>query len=407
MVEVHRFTKAFLLYKNTCKYAGILGLTLVVLLFSNQVPATPNKTEIDSFRRDINRLQEAIGVQEKKIAASHKKELALQDELEILDRQMVRQEAKLVELGFQVLRQEIQIDQQEEELQDIRQKRARVEEHLKKRISAYYTMGDIGFMNVTFSTKSLPELLTFNDAFAELIKYDRNVILRYKKTIDSQQRVKEALLLEKGLLLDFHNQTLAEKKLLEEASGRKKEILLHVKTQGKLHAQAVKELNEAAKELVDAIVLLKKENQQLNKEFVKDKGSLLPPVTGVLTTLFKEQTTNKLGIKKESLGIALKAADGTEVIAISDGEVVYSGYLRGYGNTIIIHHGYQYYTVTARMEKLLVHKGDIIEAEDVIGISGGTATLFDEGLYFEIRHGKQSLDPLLWLDPNLINAAHE
>jgi hypothetical protein len=30
---------------------------------------------------------------------------------------------------------------------------------------------------------------------------------------------------------------------------------------------------------------------------------------------------------------------------------------------------------------------------------GDTATLFDEGLYFEIRHERESLDPLVWLRP--------
>lgn len=99
--------------------------------------------------------------------------------------------------------------------------------------------------------------------------------------------------------------------------------------------------------------------------------------------------------------------DGVNIKAVNKGTVVFSGYLRGYGNTVIIHHGYQYYTVTSRIEKLLVDKGDIIKTEDVLGIMGDTATIFDEGLYFEIRHGKQSLNPLLWLDPNRISTAGE
>ncbi len=38
---------------------------------------------------------------------------------------------------------------------------------------------------------------------------------------------------------------------------------------------------------------------------------------------------------------------------------------------------------------------------------GETATLFDEGLYFEIRHGRDSLDPLLWLAPNRLSKLYE
>ena len=110
---------------------------------------------------------------------------------------------------------------------------------------------------------------------------------------------------------------------------------------------------------------------------------------------------------KQCLGIELKAPDGTKIIAVSEGEVIFSGYLRGYGNTIIIHHGYQYYTVTSRIEKLMVNKGDKVQAETLIGVVGDTATLFAEGLYFEIRHGRNSLDPLLWLNPNRLSSLHE
>ncbi len=48
-----------------------------------------------------------------------------------------------------------------------------------------------------------------------------------------------------------------------------------------------------------------------------------------------------------------------------------------------------------------------MKTNDVIGIMGDTAMLFNEGLYFEIRHGKQSLDPLLWLNPNRLSTVHE
>jgi murein DD-endopeptidase MepM/ murein hydrolase activator NlpD len=116
---------------------------------------------------------------------------------------------------------------------------------------------------------------------------------------------------------------------------------------------------------------------------------------------------NKLGISKRSSGIELRARDGTDIRAVSSGDVVFSGYLRGYGNTIVIYHGYKYYTVTSRIEKILVEKGRKVKRGQTIGIMGDTATLFDEGLYFEIRQGKTSLDPLLWLNPNKLNAPQD
>jgi len=91
------------------------------------------------------------------------------------------------------------------------------------------------------------------------------------------------------------------------------------------------------------------------------------------------------------------------VKAIFEGTVNFAGYLHGYGNTLIIDHGFQYYTVVARMETLLKKEGDAVKTEEEIGIMGETATLIEEGLYVEIRHGTKTEDPLLWLDKNKLS----
>jgi len=166
-------------------------------------------------------------------------------------------------------------------------------------------------------------------------------------------------------------------------------------------------MQQASEDLTKSIVAIKSKNQVDDQGFLADKGNLRPPVDGVLVTLFQQEKVNKLGISRKSLGIELQAPDGTSIVAVGDGEVIFSGYLRGYGNTVIIHHGFQYYTVTSRIEKILVTKGQKIKREDTIGIMGGTATLFDDGIYFEIRHGSQSLDPLIWLNPNRLKTSHE
>jgi septal ring factor EnvC (AmiA/AmiB activator) len=63
--------------------------------------------------------------------------------------------------------------------------------------------------------------------------------------------------------------------------------------------------------------------------------------------------------------------------------------------------------VTSRIEKISINRGTVVRKGDTIGIMGDTATLFDEGLYFEMRHGRESLDPLLWLAPNNLSKLYE
>jgi len=363
--------------------------------------------ELNSFRIKIRRLQQGILNKEEQISETEAKEQNILSELETLDKKIVVQKEKLSELERKMRNQQESINKEEAALKKVREEKGIVEEHLQKRIAAYYTMGDIGLLNVTFSTQTLPELLTFHDAFDVLIKYDQDVIKVYRETIKEIERVKVALDLEKAILQEFINQEISEKQILENTKAEKHILLTQVRTQTKLHKQAVEEMQQASEDLTNSIVAIKTRNQVEDQSFLADKGNLRPPMDGVLVTLFQQEKVNKLGISKKSLGIELQAADGTNIVAVGDGEVIFSGYLRGYGNTVIIHHGFQYYTVTSRIEKLLVNQGQKVKREDAIGIMGSTATLFDDGIYFEIRHGNQSLDPLAWLNPNRLRASTE
>ncbi len=366
----------------------------------------PGKKNLSDFRDSINRLQEGILQQENKQAETQTVERNILTELEVLDRKLVVQQGKLDTLEKKMHDQQEMIDQKENALRKIRAKKKIVEFHLQKRITAYYTMGNIGLLNVTFSTKTLPELLTFHDAFDTLIKYDQEVIKAYRETIDQLVRATTALDLEKLVLKDFIEQNEQEKEALQKTTTEKKTLLTQVKTQEQLHEQAIIEMQQASDDLAKSITNLQRKNTVVEQKFLTQKGKLPPPVNGAVITLYHQEKTNKLGIASSPDGIAFKAPDGTKIISVSDGEVTFAGYLRGFGNTVIIHHGFEYYTVTSRIEKISVKKGQRIKQGQSIGVMGDTATLFDDGLYFEIRHGSESQDPLLWLNPDRLSIIH-
>ncbi len=381
----------------------LVGLFATPLFALDKAAGTKN---LSVYRQSLNRLQEGILQQENRQAETQTVERNILAELEVLDRKLVSQQEKIDTLEQRMHDQQEMIDQKENALRKIRAKKKLVEFHLQKRITAYYTMGNIGLFNVTFSTKTLPELLTFHDAFDTLIKYDQEVIKAYRETIDQLVRATTALDLEKSVLQDFIEQNEQEKAALLQTTTEKKTLLTQVKTQEQLHEQAITEMQQASDDLAKSIAILKKKNTVAQQNFLTQKGKLPPPVNGAVITLYHQEKTNTLGISSSSEGVAFKAPDGTRIIAVSDGEVSFSGYLRGFGNTVIIHHGFEYYTVTSRIEKISVKKGQKVKQGQSIGVMGDTATLFDEGLYFEIRHGSESQDPLLWLNPDKLSILH-
>jgi murein DD-endopeptidase MepM/ murein hydrolase activator NlpD len=219
------------------------------------------------------------------------------------------------------------------------------------------------------------------------------------------EKVREALTLEKTLLQEFIAQEEQERNQVDATKREKENLLVLIRTQTKLHEKAIKEMADAAGKLTSSLLVMQKKEELLDQGFLLNRGKLPPPVNGTVTTLFNQEKTNNLGISGKSKGITFIAPDGTKVKAVFHGTVLFSGYLRGYGNTIIVDHGYQYYSIVSRVEKLLKNKGDSISAGDTIAIMGDTATLIEEGLYFEIRHENESLDPLQWLDKEKISIA--
>lgn len=384
--------------------AGHLVALFLAIFCLLAVPACLNaaqqniQDEIDNYRNQIRRLQENIAEQQKQRDEKRENERNLLGELEAIDARLRGQQKKVEDLEVKVNLQQMLINLKQEEISNLEEQRSTVLNHLIKRSSAFYKMGQVGFLNVAFSSKSIPDLLKFHDAFQTLVTYDRNIILTYRSKIDELQRANEAQALEVKLLQDFITEAQEERKKIDTIKAEKEQLLAHIRTEKQLHEQAAKEMEEASEEISKTLLSLKAKEIGSEKPFANSKGRLRPPLAGKVITYFNQEKFNRLGLLRKSSGIAIAAEDGTKVQAIADGMVIFAGYLRGYGNTVIIHHGFQYYSITSRLESIPLKEGDLVKAGTTLGKASETAALVDEGVYFEIRHGKISEDPLEWLD---------
>ncbi|MCQ9327898.1 peptidoglycan DD-metalloendopeptidase family protein [Pelistega suis] len=96
-------------------------------------------------------------------------------------------------------------------------------------------------------------------------------------------------------------------------------------------------------------------------------------------------------------GILINASEGAPVKAVASGQVVFSNWVRGFGNLIIVDHGNNYLSIYGYNQSLSRSVGDSVKAGQVIARAGSTGGRVEPGLYFEIRRGSQALDPLQWL----------
>lgn len=122
------------------------------------------------------------------------------------------------------------------------------------------------------------------------------------------------------------------------------------------------------------------------------KGRFVWPVRGKLVKPFGQQG---YGGRK---GIEIEVRHGQTVVAAAAGHVTYSGDgIKGYGNLIILKHADDYFTVYGFNQANLVRAGSYVGKGDHIAVSGSPPGYRGSRLHFEIRHGKEALNPVSFL----------
>ena len=98
-------------------------------------------------------------------------------------------------------------------------------------------------------------------------------------------------------------------------------------------------------------------------------------------------------VRKFHQGMDFTAPTGTDIYATGNAKVVFSGWKQGYGNTVILDHGFGYQTLYAHLFKSLVREGQRVRRYDVIALVGNTGKSTGPHLHYEVRlHGKP-VDP--------------
>jgi murein hydrolase activator len=129
--------------------------------------------------------------------------------------------------------------------------------------------------------------------------------------------------------------------------------------------------------------------------FDRMRGRLPWPVLGRVIAHYQEPHGNSApGVRWN--GELIEAARGAKVRAAYFGRVIYADWLQGLGLLLIIGHNGGYMTLYGHAEVLYKSVGDWVAPGDVIAAlseAGGSAPQ----LYFEIRDGRKTVDPKVWL----------
>lgn len=378
-------------------------------------PAQARKQEIRQKNATIRKLQDGIIDHKIKILGARKKEKTLLGELEKIERDLRAQKLMLTKLQTETARQELLLSDKQAYLESVLAAKRAHQEYVKNRLAAYYRMGSVGLMNVVFAAESLPELLDFREYFGRMVQHDHAIIKEYLAQLQESNRAREEHAREKLRLMKLAGEVTLNKAELIRLREEKNSLLRQVNTEEHLYEQAVAEIKEAAADLAAALKRLRSEPEPraaveteeapIADTFPAQKGLLAPPVSGTVVTPFQQRQEGKFGKDTVAEGIDIRVAQGVSIKAVYRGKIVHAGYLRGYGNLLIIDHGQQYFSLTSRAARFYVQEGARVETGEVVGITGEGDPLYGDDLHFEIRLGSEPQDPLLWLQRDALPLA--
>ena len=98
-------------------------------------------------------------------------------------------------------------------------------------------------------------------------------------------------------------------------------------------------------------------------------------------------------VRRMHTGMDFTAPVGTDIFATGNGTVSFVGWKQGYGNTVVVDHGFGYSTLYAHLYKSLVRTGQKVKRGDVIALVGNTGKSTGPHLHYEVRLQNHPIDP--------------
>ncbi len=137
------------------------------------------------------------------------------------------------------------------------------------------------------------------------------------------------------------------------------------------------------------------------RDFPEDASGIVQPARGKITVKFADPQDSG----GQSKGMMLATRPRAQVVAPFDGQIVFEGPFRSYGQILIIEHGGGYHTVLAGLGRADAVVGQWLLAGEPVGVMGSPESGHPQ-LYLELRRDGQPIDPAPWFGLNVTKAVN-
>ncbi len=385
----------------------LLAFALLPLFAGSAAGATSAQIEkkIRTEEKRLERIENQVAYHRRKINENRKREKGLLDELSRYDQKAAVTVQKIRVLELKEKKSRLRLQELDTEIHATRREMERVRDLLASRLVSIYKYGNSAGLDLILSAGNVKDAMTMTYLLQRVAEQDETFFrgLEARKVrldtayIESERQRK---------LLEEQKKALErEKKNYRNASYKRNLSLKKIRQQEEKHRQAAQELQRTQKQLEQSIRRLLKEKKRLAQTRQRDRKPLVPPkggrlawpVNGRITSRFGTRIHPKFKTKSMHTGIDIAASTGTPVKAAAGGEVLFAGWLRGYGQIIVLDHGGNLTSVYAHLSRMQVSEGQRVSAGYIIGNVGSTGVATGPHLHFEVRANGDARDPMRYL----------
>lgn len=285
-----------------------------------------------------------------------------------------------------------------EQRAELQQQQKQQQEVLAQQLVSAYTRGGHDYTKLLLSQSGAGQLERVLAYYGFLNEARVQAIDAVKETRFALLQVEEELGKRESELKALLDRQQQERDDLRSSKSQRERALNRLQRDMKRSQQQLAQLQESEQTLKTVIAEARQVKPSVSRGPVvakglgRQQGQLSWPVKGRLAKRFGEERQGGLRWK----GVMLSASEGSSVNAVADGNVVYADWVKGFGLLLVVDHGEGYMSIYGHNQALLKQAGDGVRAGEAVALVGKSGGHAEPGLYFEIRHQGEAVDPARW-----------
>ncbi|MFZ1318316.1 MAG: peptidoglycan DD-metalloendopeptidase family protein [Candidatus Nitrotoga sp.] len=362
-------------------------------------------------QEELDNLRKHISVLQKELEKTSESQSEATDELRESERAISNSKRKLAELSLQHRAADQTLEKLRQQAQQLETNIQNQQAMLSKLLYQQYLGGKQEYFKLLLNNHD-PDQAAREMRYYEYITRSRSTWLNMLRVNLAQlNEVVQQTQQKSGEITALQAEENAQQKILEKDRLARQQVISQFAQQLKQQRHEIGRLQRDENRLSQLIAKLSKmltrqkdkgvfnndklpDNRFDGKPFEQLKGKLTLPVMGEVVNKFGSARPDSTVLWR---GLMLRAANGQPVKSVAAGRVVFADWLRGFGNLLIIDHGKGYMSLYGNNETLYKQVGDILRGGDTVAAVGNSGGNEDSGVYFELRHRGEPIDPLKWI----------